>query len=59
MNTAVTKWLVEEVDEDKNKTYSQEFDSYDEANDVYLELKNRNEHTTVSMTPLNKRLILG
>ena len=59
MNTAVTKYLVEEVDENGNKTFSQEFDTYDEANDMYLDLKTRNENTTVSMTPVNKRLILG
>lgn len=57
--TKVTKWIVEEVDKEGRKTFSQKYDTYDEANEVYLDLKLRNEDTTVSMTPDNKRLILG
>lgn len=54
----VVRWLVEEKDATGNVTYSQEFNSYDEAVGVYNDLKLKREDTTVSVEKTEKKLLL-
>ena len=55
-----TKWLVEEKNPSSNTvSYSQTFDTYEEASSMYDYLKNKKENTVVSLNRQQKPLLLG
>jgi len=55
----VVKWLVEEKDSNTgNVTYSQEFSSFDEAVEVYNDLKNKRDDTFLIIEKTEKKLLL-
>lgn len=55
----VVKWLVEEKENGSNNViYSQEFNSYDEAVEVYNDLKEKREDTMISIERSDKKLLL-
>lgn len=55
----VVKWLVEEKEnETGNVTYSQEFNSFDEAVEVYNDLKNKRDDTLLTIEKSEKKLLL-
>ena len=59
MNSNVVKWIVEEKETESDKvTYLMEFDSYDEALDVYNALKTERNDTFVSIQKSEKKLLL-
>ena len=58
MSKNVEKWIVEEVDALTGIKTTKEYDSYDDALDVYNHLKLRNEHNMVSMEKSKKRLLM-
>ena len=58
MSKNVGKWIVEEVDVLTGITTTKEYDSYDDALDVYNDLKLKNEHNLISMEKSKKRLLM-
>lgn len=55
----VVKWLVEEKENGSDTViYSQEFNSFDEAVEVYNDLKEKREDTTISIERSDKKLLL-
>jgi len=55
----VVKWLVEEKDSNTgNVTYAQEFSSFDEAVEVYNDLKNKRDDTFLIIEKTEKKLLL-
>lgn len=55
----VVKWLVEEKEnETGNVTYSQEFNSFDEAVEVYNDLKSKRDDTLLTIEKSEKKLLL-
>jgi hypothetical protein len=58
MSKNVAKWIVEEVDALTGIKTTKEYDSYDDALDVYNDLKLKNEHNLISMEKSKKKLLL-
>jgi hypothetical protein len=58
MSKNIVKWIVEEVDSLTGIRNTKEFNSYDEALDVYNDLKIRNEHNSISLEKANKKLLI-
>ncbi len=58
MSKNVVQWIVEEVDNLTGIRRVKEFASYDEALDVYNDLKLRNEHNFISLEKAEKKLLI-
>lgn len=56
-NNIVTQWVVEDVDAITKVRRSHTFNNYDEALDVYNDLKMLNENNFVSIQKLEKKLL--
>jgi L-rhamnose isomerase len=57
MSKTVVAWIVEEANQEGEKTFMQSFDSYDEALAVYNSLKEENEERFVSIQRSEKKLL--
>ena len=58
MSKSVEKWIVEETNPETGKKVSREYSSYDDALDMYNELKLNNENACISIEKSKKRLLL-
>ena len=58
MTKNVGKWIVEEVDALTGIKTTKEYDSYDDALDVYNDLKLKNEHNLISIEKSKKKLLM-
>lgn len=57
-NTNVVQWVVEEIDSATKIRRTQYFSNYDEALDIYNNLKSLNENNFVSIQKSEKKLLV-
>jgi L-rhamnose isomerase len=58
MSKRIETWIVEETDTSGKTVFSQPFDSYIEAKEIYEDLKNKSSDNCISMTRQTKKLLV-